>query len=138
MVMPLLTEAELCEFPWIGRDTVLIFKSDRDDPNSSMKKANKCLNNEKEYHEPLKEPFDPDSLDSKQSGKYVNRLLLTATEVGELLGIGKSTLWRWHSEGRIPLPVHVGGRTKWKASEIHEWVEAGCPARDRWEAIKKR
>ncbi|MFH2002801.1 MAG: helix-turn-helix domain-containing protein [Planctomycetota bacterium] len=63
----------------------------------------------------------------------MDSLLLTAQQVASLLGVGVSTLWSWHSAGRIPLPVRIGGKTtRWRVSEIEAWVQAGCPGRDRW------
>ena len=47
----------------------------------------------------------------------------------DLLKVGRSTLWRFHSAGKIPPPVRIGGSTRWRAKEIEEWVDAGCPAR---------
>jgi len=65
-----------------------------------------------------------------------SRLLISAAELGKLLGVNKSTVWNWHSSGRIPMPVHIGGTTRWKAEEIRRWVEAGCPPRAQWELLR--
>ena len=60
-------------------------------------------------------------------------LLLTASELGELLGANRSTIWSWHSAGRIPLPVRIGGGcTRWRRSEIEQWLDAGAPGRETW------
>ena len=67
-----------------------------------------------------------------------NRLLISAAAVGRLLGVNKRTVWSWHSSGRIPQPVRIGGTTRWRAEEIRQWVDAGCPARARWEQIRRR
>jgi len=66
------------------------------------------------------------------------KILLTANEFAQLLGIGRSTLMRYQSSGKIPLPVRIGGSTRWRRKEIEEWVDAGCPSRSRWEAMQKR
>lgn len=34
----------------------------------------------------------------------------------------------------VPRPVPLGRRTIWRVAELEEWVNAGCPARERWEA----
>ena len=60
-------------------------------------------------------------------------LLLGADEASRLLGIARSTFYRHHSAGRVPLPVHLGGRTLWRREELIDWVRAGCPPRSRWE-----
>ena len=61
-------------------------------------------------------------------------LLLTAQQFADLLGIGKSTLWRLHASGKVPLPVQIGRAIRWRTEEVHAWVKAGCPSRERWNA----
>jgi len=63
-------------------------------------------------------------------------LLLTAQALGTLLDINRSTVWAWHSSGRIPLPVKIGGVTRWRRNEIEAWLEAGAPGRAKWETMK--
>ena len=63
------------------------------------------------------------------------KLLLSARELGALLGVNRSTIWTWHSSGRIPLPVKIAGTTRWRKTEIEEWIAAGCPPRVRWQAL---
>ena len=64
-------------------------------------------------------------------------LLLKAGELAGLLGVSRATVWSWHSAGRIPLPVRIGGVTRWRRAEIESWVEAGTPGREKWETTKK-
>ena len=64
-----------------------------------------------------------------------DKLLLSANDVGRILGIGLSTVWRHHSAGRLPLPVHLGGATRWRKDELESWVDLGCPARDKWNVL---
>ena len=45
-----------------------------------------------------------------------DKLLLSASELGTLLGVNRSTIWTWHSGGKIPLPVRIGGTTRWRSS----------------------
>ncbi len=70
-------------------------------------------------------------------GRTGKALLLTAEQLAQLLNIGRTTLWRLHSAGKIPLPVRIGGSTRWRAKEIEEWVGAGCPARARMEGMQE-
>ena len=70
----------------------------------------------------------------------VTLLLLDAREDSRLCGVSKRTWWALHSAGKCPLPVRLGRRTLWPAEGPHglrAWIEAGCPARDRWESIRK-
>ncbi|NOD67602.1 helix-turn-helix domain-containing protein [Ruegeria sp. HKCCD7303] len=44
-------------------------------------------------------------------------------EVADLLGIGKSTVWKYIHEGVLPKPVKIGGSTRWRRSEIFTHLE---------------
>lgn len=63
-------------------------------------------------------------------------LLISAAQLGALLGVNRSTIWTWNASGRIPLPVKIGGCTRWRADEVRAWVEADCPPRARWMHIR--
>ena len=58
--------------------------------------------------------------------------LLTAQDVAEMLDIGRSTLYRLKSSGKVPRPVKIGGSVRWRRAEIKAWIEAGCPPLSRW------
>lgn len=64
--------------------------------------------------------------------------LIRDVELAELLGVNRATVWTWNSGGKIPRPVKIGGATRWRASEIRAWIDAGCPGRGRWEAENER
>lgn len=53
--------------------------------------------------------------------------LLTATESATVAGVKARTWWRYVSSGRAPRPIRIGGVTRWRRSDILEWIEAGCP-----------
>ena len=38
-------------------------------------------------------------------------------KVAEMLGVNKSTLWRWQKEGYL-MPVEIGGKRRYKMSDI--------------------
>ena len=63
----------------------------------------------------------------------VTPLLLGAEQVGLMLGISRSTVYRLNAEGRLPRPVHLGRAARWRREELLQWVQAGCPSRERWE-----
>ena len=44
--------------------------------------------------------------------------LLSDREAAELMNCGKSTIWRWASEGVIPRPLKIGGMSRWKLSDL--------------------
>lgn len=72
--------------------------------------------------------------------EYGNRDgLLRIKDVAEILNIGVRTAWRKDSAGTLPAPVKVGLRAKrWRRGELFEWIDAGCPNRQQWEASKGR
>ena len=43
---------------------------------------------------------------------------LTVNDVAEYFGCGVSTVWRLAKNGTLPKPVHIGGMTRWRKSEI--------------------
>ena len=41
------------------------------------------------------------------------KLLLTAKEVAEMLGVSARTVWTWRDIGRLPAPVKIGRCVRW-------------------------
>lgn len=64
--------------------------------------------------------------------------LLDAREAASLCGLGLSTWWRYSSAGKIPAPVRIGGSVRWRREELYRWMDAGCPAREKWDAMAGR
>jgi predicted DNA-binding transcriptional regulator AlpA len=65
---------------------------------------------------------------------------LDAKEVCALLGIGKTLLYDMAGDGRLgPKPYRLPGARsiRWIRSELLAWRAAGCPRRERWDAIRK-
>ena len=54
-------------------------------------------------------------------------VLLTAEEVAAMLGVSERTLWRLLSAGKVPKPIRFGRNTRWRAAEVAEWIDRGCP-----------
>jgi len=54
-------------------------------------------------------------------------LLLKADEVAHLLSISSRTLWRLVRAGEFPSPIYVGGSTRWRLTDIENWVDDGRP-----------
>ncbi|WP_172805726.1 AlpA family transcriptional regulator [Brachybacterium sp. P6-10-X1] len=48
--------------------------------------------------------------------------LLTAREVGEILGLSAGTLANWRSLGIGPTNFKVGGRVRYRASSVNDWI----------------
>jgi predicted DNA-binding transcriptional regulator AlpA len=64
--------------------------------------------------------------------------LIGADGVAAMLGIGERTARRLDVEGRLPMPVKIGGSVRWRLSELRDWIDAGCPPRQKWESLKER
>ena len=62
-------------------------------------------------------------------------LLLDARAAARLCGVGRSLWLQLASSGRCPAPIRLGRRTLWRAGELAAWTAAGCPGRDRWQAM---
>ena len=63
-------------------------------------------------------------------------LLIDIRRLGALLARSVASLERDQAAGRLPAPVYVGGSRRWRRAEVEDWVRAGCPDRDRWEAVR--
>ncbi len=73
---------------------------------------------------------------SQDSMTHEASLLLSATNLADLLQVSKRTLWRLRSAGKLPRPVQLGGSVRWNADEIRQWIAAGCPNLQQWEATR--
>src|SRR5690348_10946534 len=65
-------------------------------------------------------------------------LAYTADDLARLLQCSKRHLAAMHSSGRLPRPIRLGRSVRWRADELRAWLDAGAPARDRWEAMRQR
>ena len=52
---------------------------------------------------------------------------LTRKQTAEMLDIDLSSLWRWNRENYL-CPVSVGGRRRYKLSDINRILQKGVPA----------
>ncbi len=49
---------------------------------------------------------------------------LRISEVIKKTALGRTTIWRWSSEGKFPKPIKLGSRiTIWEESKIDEWMQ---------------
>jgi len=64
--------------------------------------------------------------DERTPKPMTDPLLIKAPEVAKMVSISTRTLWRLVSTGRFPAPVHVGGSTRWRLSDVEQWIEDGC------------
>jgi hypothetical protein len=70
----------------------------------------------------------------------VKPLLIGVEDLAIALNRSHQGVRRDCAKGLLPAAVRGGGaqgkRQLWSLSEIQAWVDAGCPTRDKWEAIK--
>lgn len=53
--------------------------------------------------------------------------LLDISRLAELLECSARTVQRHVGDGLIPPPVRIGRLVRWRAAEIDNWLDAGCP-----------
>jgi excisionase family DNA binding protein len=64
----------------------------------------------------------------QQRGPDLQALWLPDAAVAALLGVHRSTIWRWLDQGLIPQPRRVGGRTRWVRAEIELFARCSSMA----------
>lgn len=63
-------------------------------------------------------------------------LLIGIGDLAALLSRSVPSLHRDDAAGRLPAAVRLGGAKRWRYDEIAAWVEAGCPDRRTWDALR--
>ena len=64
---------------------------------------------------------------------------LTVKGIAQTLKVSIRHVERMEAAGNLgPSPVRLGRVKRWIKSEILDWIRAGCPSRDRWEALSRR
>ena len=54
------------------------------------------------------------------------------TDVARVLKCSPHHVRRLVQAERMPAPVKLGQLVRWRATELRDWVRAGCPPRSRW------
>ncbi len=55
-------------------------------------------------------------------------ILLTATEVAELFQVHTSTIFRWARTAEMPKPLHIKRSTRWRKSDIDNFLAGNALA----------
>lgn len=63
-------------------------------------------------------------------------MAVSVADVAELLDVSRRHIWKLLASGRMPAPIRLGRSVRWRADELRAWLDAGCPERERWEAMK--
>jgi prophage regulatory protein len=62
--------------------------------------------------------------------------LLSAKQLGALLGLSKRQIFRLSSCSKLPKPVRIGGSVRWAQTTIAKWLQVGAPDRKAFEAMQ--
>jgi excisionase family DNA binding protein len=66
--------------------------------------------------------------DKTNQTSRLRALWIPAEDVAALLGIHRSTVYRWLDQGLIPPPRRIGGRTLWSRADIELFAECSSLA----------
>lgn len=71
----------------------------------------------------MQQPMRPRTTSSQNNPEYS---LVGVREVSEMLGVSGRQVHRLVAVCAMPAPFKLRGLRKWRASEIHSWIEGGC------------
>lgn len=78
----------------------------------------------------------PEAPPLAEAGQVPGRLLIAIRSLSVVLDRSVAALYRDDAAGRLPTGLKIGGSKRWRYSEIIDWVNAGCPIRSVWEAMR--
>lgn len=64
-------------------------------------------------------------------------LLIDTKTLVKLLAISRAHLYRLQAEEALLAPIQVGHVKRWRLAEVLEWIEAGCPPQNVWNAMRE-
>lgn len=80
--------------------------------------------------------FPEDEVVRQASQRSARPVMLRDYEAAALLGIGRTKFRQMVSSGKAPKGIRFGRAIRWSQSELLDWVDVGCPPRDKWEILK--
>jgi predicted DNA-binding transcriptional regulator AlpA len=66
----------------------------------------------------------------------VEPLLIPGTVACALVGVSRATWWRLFAAAKTPGSITLGRKRLWNKAELESWIEAKCPDRRTWEAMR--
>jgi prophage regulatory protein len=71
----------------------------------------------------IEREMSEEAVDEKRLDPALNaKRLIRLVEVCTMIGLGRSSIYRYVSEGRFPAPIKVGERSvRWKLSDVLAW-----------------
>lgn len=91
-----------------------------------------------EPREPERVPLESHQVCAPTPPPALEPLALSARDAARACGLGLRTWRTMVATGRAPRPVRIGRRTLWPLGELREWLRAGAPPAERWEALRSR
>lgn len=65
-------------------------------------------------------------------------LAVTTKEAARLCSISERHFLNLDENGRLgPRAIRLGNCVRWSVAEIRDWMNAGCPERSRWDAMRQ-
>ncbi len=58
---------------------------------------------------------------------HIRAALLDARTVAGLLSCSRRNIYRLSDGGLMPRPIKLGRLTRWRRSEVEDWIAEGCP-----------
>jgi predicted DNA-binding transcriptional regulator AlpA len=66
------------------------------------------------------------------------RVLIGPRTFWTKLALSSATFWRRRAAGKLPDPIKIGGNVlRWRLDEVDAWIDAGCPDRETWNAMRQ-
>lgn len=84
----------------------------------------------------IQSPISSETFETAPANSAIAPLLIDARFAAALCGKSLRTWRTWDSAGWIPRPVRIGRSVLWRTGELEAWVQAGCPRRKEWEALR--
>ena len=63
-------------------------------------------------------------------------LCVDAKGAGALFALSDRQWRQLNTMGQVPEPRKIGAAVRWPLAELAAWLEAGCPDRAAWEAMR--
>jgi predicted DNA-binding transcriptional regulator AlpA len=65
-------------------------------------------------------------------------LLIDARSFAALMAVSLATFHRMKVAGKLPRPIELSaGCHRWRLAEVRDWIDAGCPCRKEWDALRR-
>ncbi len=63
-------------------------------------------------------------------------ILVGTEELAKMLSVSQRHIYRMRADNRIPKPINFGRCVRWVLSDIHLFIQMGCPSQKEFETRK--